>query len=200
MHVVDEDREGVRVEEEDGGSVGSLQPPNHPGSLQIDCEDEGREEVVVIVGAGAGDGVAAGLLVSVSSLQPNQPGVLHVDVNDVIVVVVTVGLVVVVVVDSSKQPNQPGVLQVSVLLLVALDVDVGTVYDVVLSEPLLSKYSHRKQSVQLTYCSHFAGSSYASSTSLITPTILWYPKLQKKISTSVREQRGAGNGGKGPEF
>jgi len=52
---------------------------------------------------------------SVLSLQPNQPGVLHVEV---VVVVVSVELVVVVVdvveVLSSRHPHHPGVLQVEV--------------------------------------------------------------------------------------
>lgn len=78
------------------------------------------------------------------SLQPNQPGVLHVEVDDV-----EVDLVVVValpVVDSSRQPHQPGVLHVSVrvrVLRVRVAVDVGfDLDDVVVSVLLLSKYSH----------------------------------------------------------
>jgi multisubunit Na+/H+ antiporter MnhE subunit len=77
-----------------------------------------------------------------SSLQPNQPGVLQVDVDDdVDVVFGVVPVVVVVVVVSSKQPHHPGVLQVSVLVRVLLvEVAVGfEVLDVVVSVPLLSK-------------------------------------------------------------
>lgn len=126
----------------EGGSRSSRHPPNHPGYLH----DEvwvGDEEVVVSVGAGAGVALCDVLVVevSVSSLQPNHPGVLHVDVDDVEVVVVLVcGFVVV---GSSRQPHQPGVLQVSVLVLVDLlvEVEVGLVKVVVVSVPLLSKYS-----------------------------------------------------------
>jgi len=77
-----------------------------------------------------------------SSLQPNQPGVLHVDVDEVDVDFDVVDPVVVV---SSKQPHHPGVLHVSVrvrvLILVEVEVDVGfDVLEVVVSDPLLSKY------------------------------------------------------------
>jgi len=47
-----------------------------------------------------------GVVVVVSSLHPNQPGVLQVDVD---VVVVLVLVVVEVVVVSSKHPHHPGV-------------------------------------------------------------------------------------------
>lgn len=82
---------------------------------------------------------------SVSSRQPNQPGVLHVDVEeeevDVLVVLVFLPLVVV----SSRHPHQPGVLHVSVRVRVDLDIEVDVGFDdevVVVSVPLLSKYSH----------------------------------------------------------
>jgi hypothetical protein len=66
----------------------------------------------------------------------------------------------VVVSGSSKQPHQPGVLHVCVLVREVYAVLVGNVEDVVDgSVPLLSKKDHGKQSVQSTYCSHFAGSS-----------------------------------------
>ena len=61
---------------------------------------------------------------------PNQPGVLQVEVEVV--------LVEVVVVVSSRQPHQPGVLQVSVLVLVYVLVLVLELV-VVISAPLLSK-------------------------------------------------------------
>ncbi len=57
-----------------------------------------------------------------SSLHPNQPGVLQVDVDDVVVVVVLVVVVDVVVV-SSKHPHQPGVLQVDVRVFGLVDVE-----------------------------------------------------------------------------
>ena len=150
----------------------------------VDAEDVGRQDVVVMDGAGAGAGVLeisweeVGVVVvgsGFSSLQPNQPGVLHVDVDfDLLEVdVVVVGPVVVV--DSSKHPNHPGVLHVSVLvLLVALVLEM-IVEVVVGSVPLLSKNSQGKQSVQFTYCSHLGGSSYFSITSWITFRILWVP-------------------------
>lgn len=100
-----------------GGAVlvGSLQPPNQPWCRQLELEvDVGKDEVVVMVGAGAGAGVLEGLeavvvVEVISSLHPNQPGVLHVDVE---LVDVEVSEWVVVVSGSSKQPHQPGVLHV----------------------------------------------------------------------------------------
>jgi len=80
------------------------------------------------------------LVSEVSSLQPNQPGVLQVEV-DVVVVdddVVVVGPPVVL---SSKQPHHPGVLQVSVRVLVDVEVDVMLRVVVEDSVPLLSKNS-----------------------------------------------------------
>jgi len=73
----------------------------------------------------------------VGSLQPNHPGVLHVDVEveDVIVVIVDPLVVV-----SSKQPHHPGVLQVSVRVRVEVEVEIMMVVVVVdESVPLLSK-------------------------------------------------------------
>ena len=78
----------------------------------------------------------------VSSLQPNQPGVLHIEVDDVVVIVV---LLCALVVDSSRHPHHPGVLHVSVRVRLDLvDVDVAVGFElllVVVSVPLLSKYS-----------------------------------------------------------
>ena len=68
-----------------------------------------------------------GLVVVVGSLQPNQPGVLHVVVVDVSVgmVVVSVGAgVAEVVVVGSLQPNQPGVLHVEVVAVVVVGSEV----------------------------------------------------------------------------
>jgi hypothetical protein len=61
------------------------------------------------------------LVVVVSSLHPNQPGVLHVEV----VVVEVLVLVDVSDVVSSRHPHQPGVLQVDVRVCILVeDVDV----------------------------------------------------------------------------
>jgi hypothetical protein len=105
--------------------VGSLHLPNHPGCPQ-EIDDGGEEtgevgvEEVVMVGPGT-----ALPAVVVSSLQPNQPGVLQVAV--VVSLVDVEGEVLVVVVLSSKHPHQPGVLQVLVRVRVVdtvLDVEV----------------------------------------------------------------------------
>lgn len=132
-----------------GGSSPSRQPPNQPGYLhdEVDAEEVGECEVVVTEGAGAGLATVV-VIVEVSSagslsLQPNQPGVLQVDVDEVEVVFTVV--VALPVVDSSRQPHQPGVLHVSVrvrVLRVRVEVDVGFDFDEVdVSVPLLSKYS-----------------------------------------------------------
>ena len=166
----------------DVGPVPSRQPPNHPGYWQdelclvvVEAAD-----VVVTVGAGTAEVVVLEVVVD-SSRQPNHPGVLQVDVDLVVVATVVVVTLVVafVVVDSSRQPHHPGVLQVSVLVRddfeVDIDVDVMRVDVLLGSVPLLSKNSQGKQSVQFKYGSHFAGSSYFSSTSLITLRILCVP-------------------------
>jgi hypothetical protein len=114
------------------------------------------DEVVVVVGV-------------VLSLQPNQPGVLQVEV-DVLVVVVVVAVPVVV---SSKQPHQPGVLQVSVLVLVLVEeVELEVV---VVSVPLLSYIFQLAQSRHSGVNLHSGTSSYLSITSLMTDRILWVP-------------------------
>lgn len=114
----------------EGGSSPSRQSPNQPRYLH-DEVDVGDDEVVVTVGAGAGEVECLGFDVvfsPLSSLQPNQPGVLQVD-DDVDDVDVVFDDVLVPVVLSSRQPHQPGVLHVSVrvrvLTLVEVDVDVG---------------------------------------------------------------------------
>lgn len=117
----------------------------------IDVGSDQRLEVAVTtdvtVTVGAGAGVTESLLsvevvdvVVIGSLQPNHPGVLQVEVDELEVEVDSVVVVV-----SSKQPHQPGVLQVAVRVLVD-DVDETAV--VVELELLLSKYSQLKQSVQ----------------------------------------------------
>ena len=101
--------------------------------------DVGRDEVVVMVGAGVALGEVILLdddVVVVSSLQPNQPGVSQVVVDDVEVLVVVVGAEVV---DSSRHPHHPGVLQVSVRVRVVVDVAVLALL-VFVSVPLSSKY------------------------------------------------------------
>jgi hypothetical protein len=130
----------------EGGSSPSRQPPNQPGYWHDDV-DVGEDKVVVKVGAGTGVvecDVLDVVFSPLSSLQPNQPGVLHVEVDDVEVVFDVVDLEPVVVV-SSRQPHHPGVLHVSVLvrvlILVEVEVEVGfDVLVVVVSVPLLSKY------------------------------------------------------------
>jgi hypothetical protein len=112
-------------------AVGSLHPPNQPGWAQEVVV--GADEVVVIVGAGFAD-CEVDECVVVGSLHPNQPGVLQVDVDVVVIVVVVDPSVVVV---SSRQPHHPGVLHVEVLVLLQVVVVVGTVV-VVVSVPLLS--------------------------------------------------------------
>jgi hypothetical protein len=135
-----------------GGSSPSRQPPNHPGYSHEEV-DVGLEDVVVAVGAGLGvvlcdeeeDDVVV-FLSPLSSLQPNQPGVLHVDVEDDDEDDDALVEVLVPVVDSSRQPNQPGVLHVSVRVRVLiLEEVVGLavgleVREVVVSVPLDSKY------------------------------------------------------------
>lgn len=154
--------------------VGSLHP-NQPGvshvlvRVLVGCVD-----VVVMVGAGAAEGVVIMVedeeVVVIGSLQPNQPGVLQVDVElDDVDDVLVVGPEVVV---SSRQPHHPGVLQVSVLVLVD---DVELLELVVGSLLLLSKNFQLKQSWHSTSSSHFGTVSYFSSTSRITLLILCVP-------------------------
>jgi len=109
----------VEVDPEDENFVvtgGSLQPPKYP------LEWHEVEELVgeVMVGIGC-DVLTLLVVVVISSLHPNQPGVLQVEVVVVLVLVVDPELVVV----SSRQPHQPGVLQVEVRVFVLVeDVDV----------------------------------------------------------------------------
>lgn len=94
------------------------------------------DEVDVMVAPGVALGLVIVIelgVVVVSSLHPNQPGVLQVDVDEELVVVVTGADVVV----SSRQPHHPGVLQVSVRVR-EVDVELLVVV-VVVSVPLLSK-------------------------------------------------------------
>lgn len=181
--------------------MASLQP-HHPGVAQV-VEDEGdlelddsvdlgvelagelvviatllvagTSEVGVTIGAGAAEGevIVVVRVIVLGSLQPNQPGVLHVVVVSVLVIVV-VEIVDVVVVDSSRQPHQPGVLQVSVRVSeVVLEETVLLL--VVVSLLLLSKNVQLKQSWQSVSSSQLGTVSYFSSTSLMTLTIRWVP-------------------------
>ena len=86
----------------------------------------------VVGGVAEGAGTAVPVDVVVGSLHPNQPGVLHV----VVVEVLEDEVVEVAVVVSSRQPHHPGVLHVVVRVVVELD---ELVVDGLLSEPLLSK-------------------------------------------------------------
>lgn len=186
----------------DDVKVTSLQP-NQPGVLQVaedegdGLDDEGAVELgvelaeelvvnalvlvagtsegVVTVGAGAAEGevMVVVRVIVLGSLQPNQPGVLHVVVVSVLVIVV-VEVVDVVVVDSSRQPHQPGVLQVSVRVCEVV-LEETVVLLVVVSLLLLSKNVQLKQSWQSVSSSQLGTVSYFSSTSLITLTIRWVP-------------------------
>jgi hypothetical protein len=92
----------------------------------------------VVDGMAEGAGAVVPVEVVVGSLHPNQPGVLHVVVVEVLKEdeVEEDEVVEVVVVVSSRQPHHPGVLHVVVRVVVELD---ELVVDVLLSEPLLSK-------------------------------------------------------------
>lgn len=150
--------------------VESQQPQNLPGVSQFVLVDGGEslsllvDDVVVVI-----TGVLL-VVVVILSLHPNQPGVLHVDVEDVLVLVVVVGPPVVVV---SRQPHQPGVLHVSVRVLVFVLFDVWDV--VVDSVPLLSYIFQLAQSRHSGVNLHSATSSYLRMTSLITEWILCVP-------------------------
>lgn len=102
------------------GSVTGSRQPNQPKSWQV--ADVVDEIGVVMVGAGV-----TMLLEVVESWQPNQPGVLHEDVVEVVEVEVDVAEAPVVVAVGSLQPNQPGVLQVDVVVVVVLVVVVVVV-------------------------------------------------------------------------
>lgn len=148
--------------------LGSLQP-NQPGVSQVvllladEDVDVGRERVVVIVGTGAAvleELELVVVVVVVGSLQPNHPGVLHVDVDVAVVEEDVVVVVISVVVVLSRQPHQPGVLQVSVRVRVRVLVLERVV--VVVSVPLLSKNDQLKQSWQSISSSHLGTTSYFS--------------------------------------
>ena len=97
---------------------------------------------------------------------------MHFEVEDVVVVVISLVVVPDVVEVSSRQPHQPGVWHVAVLVLVFVEVDVE---DVVLSELLLSKYFHNAQSVHSGVVTHSGTVSYFFMTSSMTTRILWVP-------------------------
>jgi len=121
--------------------LGSLHP-HHPGCSQT--VEVGLAEDGACV-AEAGMDVVGGVIVSsavvvvivtlTSDLQPNQPGLMQLVV---VYVVVIIGVVEVVVDDSSRHPHHPGVLHVDVLVYVVELVVVDLVL-VVVSLPLLSK-------------------------------------------------------------
>ena len=140
--------------------VGSLHPPQNPGDWQEVVE---IDKLLVEVGVKAP--LVLVVVVLVLSWHPNQPGVLHVEVEDVVVVLILLVLVPDVVVVSSRQPHQPGVWHVAVLVLVFVEVDVE---DVVVSELLLSKYFHSAQSVHSGVVAHSGTVSYFFITSSMT--------------------------------
>jgi hypothetical protein len=153
------------LEEEVGEiEVGSLQPPKKPGDWQVVVP------VVVFVAVGIIDRVLL-VVVVVLSLHPNQPGVLHVDVVEEVVMVIGLVVVAVVVVLSSKQPHQPGVLQVSVLVRI-FEVLEEDLEEVVGSELLLSKYFHNAQSLHSGVVTHSGTVSYFLMISSMTKWIL----------------------------
>lgn len=141
----------------------SLQPPKNPRWTQlVDVLVVVDDEVLGSVARGVvrvGLGFESAAEVVVGSLQPNQPGVLQVLVEEVdveVVVVVGVPLAVVVVL-SSRQPHQPGVLHVLVRVRV---LDLVLVLDVVVvSELLLSKNFQLKQSTHSVFALHGGTSS-----------------------------------------
>jgi hypothetical protein len=154
---------------------GSRQSPNQPGWWQEELEGTGvGDEVGVTVIGGAGVALADEVadVVVVESLHPNQPGVLHVEVEVELVIDVEDVVVVVVVVVSSRHPHQPGVLQVEVRVRVVVLVDEE---EVVESDPLLSKYFQLKQSTHSLSGTHSGGLSYLRMILSITLWILWLP-------------------------
>lgn len=132
----------------------------------VDTEVEDAVGVAVIVGTGEAMADDVIELVVVGSLHPNQPGVLHVEVD--VAGEVEDELVVVVVV-SSRQPHQPGVLHADVRVRVVVSVDEE---DVVVSDPLLSKYFQLKQSTHSASETHCGSLSYFKRTLSITLWIL----------------------------
>ena len=64
-----------------------------------------------------------------------------------------------VVVDSSRQPHHPGVLHVVVLVKLVVLVLLLMLVDVVVSDPLLSKYFQLKQSIHSSSGMHKGNSS-----------------------------------------
>lgn len=115
-------------------SSSSQQPHHLPGVSQVVVGV--ADVVVVVVVVVMADVEVIVLVVVVLSLHPNQPGVLQVDVEDELDVVVGVTPEVVL----SRQPHHPGVLQVDVRVRVR--VVVVEVAVVVVSVPLLSYIFH----------------------------------------------------------
>lgn len=157
--------------------VGSLQPQNFPGVSQV-VVDVGTDSVGEVTGGLVVVVVVVWLVVVVDtvvvvlSLQPNQPGVLQVEVEEELLVVVVVTSPVVVVV-SSRQPHQPGVLHVSVRVRVVVVLDGFEV--VVDSVPLLSYIFQFAQSLHSGVNLHSGTVSYFNRTSLMTDKILCVP-------------------------
>ncbi len=136
----------------------------------VDTEVEDAVGVAVIDGAGEAVRDVVAEVVVVGSLQPNQPGVLHVEVE---VDGAVVDELVVVVVVSSRQPHQPGVLHVDVRVRVVVFVEEEEdEEDVVESDPLLSKYFQLKQSTHSVSETHWGMVSYFERTLSITLWIL----------------------------
>lgn len=109
--------------------VGSRQPPKKPFEWQVVEED--IDEVLVTV-----EVELLLVVVVVSSLHPNHPGVLHVEVEvEVVEVLIDVPVVAVV---SSKQPHHPGVWHVLVLVRVFVVVDEGGDVVLLVSFPVTS--------------------------------------------------------------
>lgn len=172
---------GVLQSEDEGNDVvvedmGSLHPPKKPGEWHV------VEKLVVkiLVDVAVCDPL---LLVVVSSLQPNHPGVLH-DEVDALVEVRLVLVEIVEVVVSSKQPHHPGVWHVDVRVLVFVEVDDRD--EVVLPVPLLSTCFQSEQSLHSGVNLHSGTVSYFLMTSLMTLRIRWVaiPTLHPKSPTT----------------
>jgi len=166
--------------------VSSLQPQNRPGVAHVvvsvelaDVDVDVDFDVVVELRVLVVD-VVVDVTVVVLSLHPNQPGVLHVVVDDDVVdtasEVVVIGLVAVLVavpvvmVDSSRQPHQPGDLHVSVRVRVFVEVRDREL--VVVSVPLLSYIFQLAQSRHSGVALHSGTVSYFIKTSWMTTRIL----------------------------
>lgn len=163
-----------------GGSVGA-------GVMSVAVGEVDDIDVIGVVEVGSSQHPQKSPGVSQYELDGVELEVLDICV-EVVVAVVALGAVgdevvavavIVVAVVSSRQPHQPGVLQVDVLLVV---VDVVLVVEVVmevvvLSEPLLWKNFHNKQSTHSSSAAQGGTLSYASRTSAITGMMLCLVRL-----------------------